>query len=375
MKKVFKVIGYFFLGLLALLLLVFVGSAIFINTSPQFGADPEGERLARISTSIHFKDGKFENEVPTKAGEDGDLGKILSDFFTAEHTIPEEALPTKYGEGANQQIDSIAYLTWFGHSSFLLEIDGMNILLDPMLGENAAPVFFFGQRFPFKKPIDFSLIPDRIDAVIYSHDHYDHLDYPTVERIKDRVDHFYMPLGMGAHFESWGIEADRITELDWWDNAESGPLNFVATPARHFSGRGLTNRDKTFWASWVIEGKHQKLFFSGDGGYFKGFKEIGDKFGPFDFTMMECGQYNTQWAQIHMMPEETVQAHMDLRGKVMMPIHWGAFNLAPHAWKDPIERAQKKARELGAKMFTPIVGERFAVSDSMQSEDWWSAIE
>ncbi|MEL6256184.1 MAG: MBL fold metallo-hydrolase [Bacteroidota bacterium] len=375
MKKILKAIGYFFFGLLALVLLVFIGSVIFINTSPQFGADPVEERLARISSSIHFKEGKFVNEVPTKAGEDGDIRKILSDFLTAEHTVPEKALPTKYREGTYQKKDSAAYLTWFGHSAFLLEIEGMNILLDPMLGDYAAPVFFFGQRFPFKKAIDFTLIPDRIDAVVYSHDHYDHLDYPTVERIKDKVEHFYMPLGMGAHFESWGIEPERITELDWWESANSGPLNLIATPARHFSGRGLSNRDKTFWASWVIEGKYQKLFFSGDGGYSKGFKEIGEKYGPFDFTMMECGQYNPQWAQIHMMPEETVQAHLDLKGEIMMPIHWGAFNLAPHAWKDPIERAEKKAEELGVKMFTPIVGERFAISKDMQSENWWSELE
>lgn len=382
MRKFFRRFLKFLLFLFGLLGVLAVGIAIFVHTAPQFGADPEGEHLAEISASPNFKDGIFVNKLPSRVGDDGDMWAVIEDYMNVEHANPTDSIPANFDSFPSQQstrnalaVDTSAFLTWYGHSTFLLEIEGKNILLDPMFGPYASPVRFFGKRFPYTNKIDLETLPDRIDAVIMSHDHYDHLDYPSILALKDKVEHFYMPLGMSAHFLKWGVSKEKITELDWWESIQVKDLEFVATPARHFSGRGLTNRFKTLWASWVIRSARYSIYFSGDGGYFDGFKEIGEKYGPFDFCMMECGQYNAQWPDIHMTPEQTVQAHMDLKGKVMMPIHWGAFNLAPHDWREPVRRAQAEAENKGVTMFTPVVGERFQVTDSMQTGSWWKEVE
>lgn len=374
-------LGRVILFLLVLVALVAGGIAIFVNVAPQFGADPEGDHLAKIEKSPNYKDGIFVNQLPSAVGDDGDMWAVLEDYWEVENASPTDSIPSNFSSferlatRSTLSMDSSAYLTWYGHSTFLLEVDGMNILLDPMFGPYAAPVSFFGQRFAYTHAIDMESLPDEIDAVIMSHDHYDHLDYTSIIAIKDKVKHFYMPLGMSAHFLRWGVPKEKITELDWWESARMGNMEFVATPARHFSGRGISNRFKTLWASWVIKSERHSLFFSGDGGYFDGFAQIGEKYGPFDFCMMECGQYNPQWADIHLTPEQTVQAHIDLKGKVMMPIHWGAFNLAPHNWREPVRRAKAEAEKKGVKMFTPAVGERFVVSDSMQTGEWWQEVE
>lgn len=376
MPKFLKRLLRVFLFILATVALIAGGVAIFVNTAPQFGANPEGKHLTEIEKSPNYKEGVFVNVVPSKVGGEGQSTmKILKDFLNAENASPKGKIPADFSSGTKEIIDSLVFLTWYGHSAFLLEMNGKNILIDPMLGPNASPVSFFGTRFDYTQEIDLTALPVKIDAVILSHDHYDHLDYPSIMALKDKVKHFYMPLGMSAHFLRWGIPEGKITELDWWESAKLGEMEFVATPARHFSGRGISNRFKTLWASWVIRSDKYALFFSGDGGYFDGFKEIGNKYGPFDFCMMECGQYNTSWADIHMMPEESVQAHIDLQGKVMMPIHWGAFNLAPHDWTEPVRRAHEEADKKGVYLFTPIVGERFALTDTMQSEAWWEAVE
>ncbi len=209
-----------------------------------------------------------------------------------------------------------------------------------------------------------------LDAVILSHDHYDHLDYETITELKDRVKHFYAPLGVGAHLEEWGVPGSAITEMDWWESTSHNGLELTLTPARHFSGRGFS-RFETLWGSWVIAGRDQKVFFNGDSGYFPGFKEIGEKYGPFDITLMECGAYNEKWAEIHMMPEETVQAHLDLNGEILLPIHWGKFNLSLHPWKEPVERMTQKAKELGVRVCTPEVGDVICIGSRVPSSRWW----
>ena len=182
-----------------------------------------------------------------------------------------------------------------------------------------------------------------------------------------------MPLGIGAHLEEWGVPAAKISELEWWQETYFKGLKLASTPARHFSGRGLTDRMKTLWTSWVIQGREDTIFFSGDSGYFPGFKQIGDKYGPFDITLLECGQYNDLWANIHMMPEETVQAHLDLKGKVLMPIHWGAFTLAMHSWTEPIERLTARADALKVKVTTPEIGEPVILDRALPAGQWWRA--
>ncbi len=358
------------LGLLTLCIMAFV------NFAPQFGQAPKGEDLKRVSLSPNFKEGIFVNLVETQVGLDNasfsDKVGMFTKFFTrGTKEDPKKPLPV-YKEAGDESEDATqAYITWFGHSAMLLEIEGKRILIDPMLGDHASPVGFFAKRYQNEAPVPLDEL-DSIDAIIISHDHYDHLDYPSIQKLKDKTEHFFTPLGVGSHLKRWGVPADKITELDWWGEVNFKDIQLVATPSRHFSGRGLSDRDKTLWASWVIKGQHNNIYFSGDGGYADHFKEIGEKLGPFDFTMMECGQYNEMWANIHMMPEESVQAHVDVKGKKMMPIHWGAFTLALHHWTEPADRMSKEAERLGVDVVTPMIGQRFSIKgEELPEVAWW----
>lgn len=370
--RLLKILFKIMLVFLIILVLFIGGVAIFMNTSPQFGGKPSAERLEEIEASPNFNDGVFQNQVETIM--DMSLSKmpglLKEQFFGKETRTPEESHPVKWGEGNPEEVDSLVYVTWFGHSAFLIEMDGKRILLDPMLGGASAPVSFLTKRFKYDQPIDLADLKD-IDAVIISHDHYDHLDYPTISKIKDEVKHFYSALAVGEHLKSWGIPESNITELDWGQSAKVGDLEIVATPSRHFSGRGFSDRNKTQWASWVLIGKNRKVYFSGDSGYGPHFKAIGEQYGPFDFAFIECGQYNERWSAIHMFPEESVQANVDINSKVMMPIHWGAFNLSLHDWRDPIRRARAAALEKGVKVVNPYIGERFEIGQDDISEPWW----
>lgn len=361
--------------IVGLIVLFVISVAIFMNVAPQFGQVPEFNDLERLSHSSHFNKGKFVNSVPTNM--DMQVSKmipIMYEFIAGDkNREPNKTLPQTNFTKEDIEVtnDTNMRLRWFGHSAFYLEIDGKRILLDPMLGAYAAPLSFLGaKRFNQKLPIEIEELPF-IDAVLYSHDHYDHLDYTSVMNLKDKVGHWYVPLGLGSHLKSWGVSEESITEMDWWEETEFNGLKLVSTPARHFSGRGFTDRFKTFWTSWVIQGKHQSLYFSGDGGYSDGFKQIGEKYGPFDLCLIECGAYNEAWHDIHMMPEESAQACVDLKGALMMPIHWGGFNLSLHEWTDPIERVSIKAKELGVNLITPIIGEEIIVPIKVSNESWW----
>jgi L-ascorbate metabolism protein UlaG (beta-lactamase superfamily) len=211
-----------------------------------------------------------------------------------------------------------------------------------------------------------------IDAIIISHNHYDHLDRGSIMKLKDRTGHFHVPSGVGSYLIKWGVSPDKISEHSWWEEFEFAGLKLACTPARHFSGRGLMDRDRSLWCSWVIAGKHARIFFSGDSGYAPHFKEIGNKYGPFDLTLLECGQYDERWSSIHMMPEETVQAHIDVKGDILVPVHWGAFTLALHEWTDPVERIMRAAQQRGVKIATPQIGESVIVgSGKLPSIPWW----
>ena len=362
--------GWIFLGIIGLVVIVIVGANIFVNTAPQIGKLPKGEDLARIQQSPNYGTDQFENLQETKMGSFSEMMETMPDFFFGKGKEPTDSLPTKYEEVLADPVDSVAYITWYGHSSFLVEMEGKRILLDPMLTKVPSPLPFGTKRFLNQKPVPLEELTD-IDYVIISHDHYDHLDYKSVLSLKDKVDHFYTALGVGSRLKSWGVSTEKISELDWWDETTVDSLTLAACPARHFSGRGFSDRNKTQWASWVIKGKYTNLFFSGDGGYGPHFKDIGGKYGPFDLAMMECGQYNEAWKAIHMMPEESVQAGLDVQGKTLMPIHWGAFALAIHTWRDPIERFTKESERLGASIIHPYIGERFRLGEEYPREDWW----
>lgn len=376
--KLFKRI---MLVIISIIVLLVVGVIVFFKTAPQIGSNPSGERLERMKGASNFNEGVFENTVETNM--DMPFGKMLGvmrKMLFADKTgrEPEEIIKTQpfnQKDFENVGSDTIA-VSWIGHSSLLIKIDGVTILTDPvMVGERASMFSFAGpKRFKYDHYMTIDELP-KIDLVIMSHDHYDHLDYPTIKALKDKIPQFYMPLGMGAHFEKWGVPAQNISEFNWWDEVEFNGLKLALTPTRHFSGRSMTNRFSTLWGSWVIMGEKKRVYFSGDSGYFPGFKEIGEKYGPFDLTFMECGAYNEDWSEIHMFPEETAQAHLDVRGGLLMPIHWGKFDLSLHTWKESVNRLTKKAQEENIQLFTPEVGETVLVPSSEEMDAWWKKYE
>ena len=371
-KKIIRVL-YIVLSLITLLIIIGV---LFINLSPQFGGVASKQQQELFSKSKHYKDGKFLNNGGVK------MEMSLKDSFKAMWILfksNSKAEPNK--NIAVQKIDSITIANynsktrfiWFGHSTFLLQIKGKNLLIDPMFGNVPAPNPLLGnKRFSNKLPIEIEKLPS-IDAVLITHDHYDHLDYESIQKLKDKVNIFYTPLGIGIHLLKWGVEKERIIELDWWQEIKFDELTIRCTPAQHFSGRGISDREKTLWCSWIIQSDDENLFFSGDSGYASHFKEIGDQYGPFDFAFMECGQYNNLWPLVHMLPEETAQAGLDIKAKRIMPIHWGAFKLASHSWTDPVERISKKAKELNVDLVIPKIGEiiEIGLNDSEEIYPWW----
>ncbi|SFS40222.1 L-ascorbate metabolism protein UlaG, beta-lactamase superfamily [Lutibacter maritimus] len=372
-KYIFKIIKRIMIGILSVVGVITLVGVTFINVSPQFGAGAKDLSLERIRKSPNFLNGTFINSEKTVQNT-GFKWSTIPKFFTDGNNkkpskdLPMQKLTKSYFENKPQK----PRITWFGHSATFVEFEGLNIFIDPMLGDVPAPHPLLGsKRFQKELPISIDSLP-KIDVVLISHDHYDHLDYGSIIKLKEKVTKFYVPLGIKAHLISWGISKEKITEFDWWERINYNSVEFISTPARHFSGRGITNRNSTLWCSWVLKSENSNIFFSGDSGYGKHFKEIGSTYGPFDFAMLECGQYNEQWSQIHMTPEETIQASIDVKSKLTMPIHWGSFNLALHSWDDPIVRASKKAYELNIKLTTPKVGEAIVLDESnFPSEKWW----
>lgn len=348
---------------------------MFTNLSPQFGKDPSPEKKNQYEKSPNFKEGKFHNLIPTSMDMDfWKAVKMLPKFFAGTpNSRPDFELPVVKVDSLDLvNSPSPTQLIWFGHSAFLLQLDGKNILLDPMFGEVPAPHPLLGRsRYSKELPIEVEKLPE-IDMILFSHDHYDHLDYGSIQKLKSKTKIFLVPLGVGSHLEHWGVEPSKIKEIDWWQEISHEELFFAFTPSRHFSGRGLGNRFSTLWGSWVIKGQVDNIYFSGDGGYGPHFTEIGEKYGPFDFAMMECGQYNENWKEIHMMPEETAQAGIDIRAKTIMPIHWGAFTLAMHSWTDPVERVLEKSKELNLPVVIPKIGQFIEFKENnLPQETWW----
>lgn len=345
-----------------------------------FGADPSGERLARIRRSPHFKDGVFQNPggvARTRpSGSTVELAKVFLDKDTRPLRTPRGTVPvhpTTFADLAAPPATGLR-VTWMGHSSVLVEIDGRRVLFDPVWGERCSPFPFAGPKRLHPVPLPLAALGP-VDVVVISHDHYDHLDLPTVKALAGTDTVFAVPLGVGAHLEHWGVSPDRLRELDWHESTRIGGLTLTATPARHFCGRGLRNTQHTLWASWVVSGEEHRVYHSGDTGYFDGFAEIGAAHGPFDTTMIQIGAYSEFWPDIHMTPEEGLRAHLDLQGGaphgVLLPIHWGTFNLAPHAWAEPGEWSKEAAEEAGQAVALPRPGEPFEPAGKVPAEAWW----
>ncbi|GAA0662070.1 MBL fold metallo-hydrolase [Streptomyces thermocarboxydovorans] len=350
---------------------------------PAFGADPSGERMARIRRSPHFKDGVFVNPGgPARtrpAGSSRDLAKALLDKESRARRAPKGTVPvhpTTLADIARPPATGLR-LTWMGHASVLAEIDGQRVLFDPVWGERCSPFPFAGPRRLHPVPLPLAALGP-VDVVVISHDHYDHLDLPTIKALAGTDTLFAVPLGVGAHLERWGVSEGRLRELDWHESTRIGGLTLTATPARHFCGRGLRNTQHTLWASWVVAGEQHRVYHSGDTGYFTGFTDIGSAHGPFDATMIQLGAYSEFWPDIHMTPEEALRAHLDLQGGqpggVLLPIHWGTFNLAPHAWAEPGEWTKDVAEEAGQAVGFPRPGEPFEPAGKLPVEAWWRGV-
>ncbi|MEQ9497983.1 MAG: MBL fold metallo-hydrolase [Deltaproteobacteria bacterium] len=355
---------------------VLFASLLATSACTAMGANPRGERLAKMQEGLRWNGDGFMDLLPRR---DPSLGAILSRFLGdggSQFASPADEIPivprtrASFAEPTQRGLR----ITWLGHSTLLIEIDGKTILTDPVWGERASPATWAGPQRFHPPPLPFEELP-KIDAVVISHDHYDHLDYPTILRFVETDVPFYVPLGVGAHLELWGIPPERIHEHDWWDVAELGKHRLVSVPSRHFSGRSLADRDQTLWTGWVITGPRRRVYFSGDTSFFPAMAEIGRRYGPFDATMIESGAYNQLWSDVHVGPEQAVEAHRLVRGKVLIPVHWGTFDLALHGWTEPIERVLAAAKKAKVVVLTPRPGQSFEPGIDEPPARWWPEVE
>lgn len=351
-------------------IIIVMGGVILLFTVvyPTFGGVPSKEQQKTYEGFDNYQNGKFVNQPSTLAA---DSFPPLSNSATGD-SRPANPLPVAEIDWTKISSPEDS-LTWLGHSAFILSLDNNKILIDPMLGLRASPVSFVGPKRYSEDLLDMIEEMPPIDAVFITHDHYDHLDYESIKRLESKVAHFFVPYGVSSHLMEWGVGKDKITELNWWDETEFKGLTIALTPAKHFSGRGILNRNSTLWGGWVILGLHTRFYTSGDGGYDGHFQEIGDKYGPFDIALIEGGQYDERWKESHMRPEESVQASIEVKAKQMMLMHWGAFTLARHSWTDPIERATGAAKEKDVKLLAPQIGEIVPLDGSAPEpvSRWW----
>jgi L-ascorbate metabolism protein UlaG (beta-lactamase superfamily) len=358
-------------ALLALLVLAVLAIGI-ADAWQAVGTLPKNERLQRISQSPQYRGGKFVDTIPRQEPNTLAAGKRW--LKGVPHSQPDAPLPvlTRHTSDFEAPPASELRITWFGHSSLLVEIEGKRILVDPVWGDRCSPSSFVGPTRFHAVPIPIEQLP-ALDAVVISHDHYDHLDYPSILALKERPLRFIVPLGVGAHLAYWGIEPERITELDWWQSTELNGLHLVATPARHFSGRGL-GADVTLWSGWAMIGQRRRVYYSGDTAMFEGFAQIGERLGPFDATLIEVGAYDAMWADVHLGPEQAVQAHRSVRGGVLFPVHWGTFDLALHSWVEPAERVLAAAALEDVRVVTPRPGESIDPLAPPTPARWWPEV-
>ncbi|GAA4540119.1 MBL fold metallo-hydrolase [Pseudonocardia xishanensis] len=324
--------------------------------------------------SSNARDGVYVNTEPPTPLPPGVGRAALRDLRKRSAGVPRGPVPLArpaFGPAGELAV------TWFGHSSVLLEIDGHRVLADPVWGERVSPSRLLGPKRLHPVPVPLTDLPP-LDAVVISHDHYDHLDLPTVRALLADPRHgtapFVVPLGIGAHLRAWGVPEGRIVELDWSGEATVGELTLVCAEARHFSGRSLA-RDTTLWSSWVVRGPRRRAYFGGDTGYTSVFVRTGERFGPFDLTVLPIGAYADLWPDIHMNPEESVRAHGDLRGSALLPVHWATFNLGFHPWSEPVTRLRAAADSAGIPLVLPVPGRRIDLTTDSSTPDWWSAVD
>lgn len=333
------------------------------------------QRRDRLLRSPNFREGKFRNRSATPVMIAGAFLGVLEDLIATRGSTPSRPIrgvSARREDFSAPSVDDVV-VRWLGHSTVLLELQGLRLLLDPMWSHRSSPSRLIGPARFGPPPIPLDELPE-LSAVLISHDHYDHLDRRTVQPLARRHPKtpFIVPLGLGRLLERWGVTADRIVELDWWEETALGDgLRVVATPTRHFSGRGPFDRNRTLWSAWALLGRAKRVFFGGDGGYDPVFAEIGARFGPFDLTMLEIGAWHRSWPYVHLGPTDALKAHADLGGRRLLPIHWGMFKLAPQPWVEPIETLVRLGAETGVALLVPSPGERVALSAPPPFEPWW----
>lgn len=360
--------------LIIIIMGIVVAVFTFLKLWPAFGgkASKEDKKdYARRAENYHddrfFNDGEFQIQHKAKKNDD----RIMS----TKATEPKAKLPVKSSSYDLNPEENNVQITWFGHSSLLLQMHGMNILIDPMFSERISPVSFAGPKRFSDAPVKISELP-HIDILVISHDHYDHLDYQVIKEIDEKTDRYIVPLGVENHLERWGVEKGKIRNMAWWEEITINGLTIGCTPARHYSGRSLDDQFATLWASWVFKDEYYQIFESGDTGYGEHFQKIHEKYGNFDFVMIDCAQYDMNWPEVHMFPEEAVQAVKMLGAKTAMPIHWAAMSLANHAWDDSAERFVYDGENDGLNIVTPYLGETMSLEMTEDyQERWWKDIE
>lgn len=341
-----------------------------------FGSKAQGARLERMQASARFKDGVFHNTTPVGLGlkKGTTLATVKEYMYGGQRRVPSGALPIVDPlEAWLRPAESGLRATWLGHSTVLLEIDGMRVLTDPVWGERVSPLPFAGPKRFHPAPVEIEKLP-RLDAVVISHDHYDHLDYPSILRLIPLDVPIVTSLGVGAHLEAWGLPAHRITELDWWESHRIGALTITAAPSQHFSGRSVADRNRTSWSALAMRGPRHAVFFSGDTGLTEEYAEINRKLGPFDLILLEVGAWHPNWGDIHLGPENALRAHALLGGGAFLPVHWGTFNLAMHAWDEPAELLVKLA-PTDAPLIMPRLGQPIEPGHVQSVDPWWRDVQ
>lgn len=367
MRIVFRILVW----LIGAVVLMSLAVTAFVYLAPIFGAAGERGDDPRIAASAQFDGEQFRNADQTEVMTEGQVDpdrSTLDFFFPPEGKRPVAPIPSVRFHASEL---SNGHAAWLGHSTFLFRIGDRAVLVDPVFFD-PSPVPYAVHTFDLEQPPAIDDIPS-VDAVLISHDHYDHLDYRAVVALDKKVGQFLVPLGVGAHFARWGIDARKVVEFDWYEDYDMGDVRFTFTPARHFSGRALTNRNTTLWGGWAIRSPEHNIFYSGDTGYFDGLAEIGQRLGPFDIAFIENGAYDPTWADIHMTPEQSVQASVDLDAAAFFPVHWAKYDLAFHNWDDPILRAVAAASENEVALVAPLIGEVFELGQWPQ-RDWWRAL-
>ncbi len=354
-------------GALTLVLLVVVAVGVAMAWTAM-GTGPDAVRAARMAASPQAGDGTFENPQPLWNDVWGSVVAVteVSPVAEAPGQVP---VRTDTAQRLSEPPGPLR-VTWLGHSTTLIEMAGLKVLTDPVFGSSPFPLPSLGPQRWYDPPLPLAALSD-VDVVLISHDHYDHLDYPTILQMQDWQATFIVPLGVGAHLEYWGIEPSRIVELDWWDEHKVGDLLIAATPARHASGRQVLDQNRTLWAGYALVAPERRVMFGGDTGLFDDMAVIGERYGPFDIVMIEVGAYHKAWPDWHIGPEQAIVAHQMLRGKVFMPIHWGLFSLAMHGWTEPIERVSVAAQAAGVAYVTPRPGEVFSPDSPPPPSKWW----